>query len=78
MSATATSSGGRRRSDCWRPYDADVIVYGHTHRPLLLRDRGRVVVNPGAAGPRRFNLTPGIAKLVVQDRFAHVELIALS
>jgi len=59
-------------------YDADVIVYGHTHRPLFLRDRGRVVVNPGAAGPRRFNLTPGIAKLVVQDRVAHVELIALS
>jgi putative phosphoesterase len=59
-------------------YDAEVIVYGHTHRPLLLRERGRVVVNPGAAGPRRFNLTPSIAKLVVQDRFADVELIALS
>lgn len=57
-------------------YDAEVIVYGHTHRPLLLRARGRVVVNPGAAGPRRFNLTPSIAKLVVQDRFADVELIA--
>jgi uncharacterized protein len=59
-------------------YGAEVIVYGHTHRPLLLRDGGRVVVNPGAAGPRRFNVTPGIAKLVVQDRFADVELIALS
>jgi hypothetical protein len=59
-------------------YDADVIVYGHTHRPLLLRNRARVVVNPGAAGPRRFSLPAGIAKLVVQDRFADVELIALS
>jgi uncharacterized protein len=59
-------------------YDAEVIVYGHTHRPLLRRDGGRVVVNPGAAGPRRFNLTPSVAKLVVQDRFADVELITVS
>ena len=59
-------------------YDAEVIVYGHTHRPVLLRDSGRMVVNPGAAGPRRFNLTPGIAKLVVQGSFAEVELITLS
>ena len=34
-------------------YGAEVIVYGHTHRPLLLRNGGRLVVNPGAAGPRR-------------------------
>jgi predicted phosphodiesterase len=59
-------------------YDAELIVYGHTHRQLLRRDRGRLVVNPGAAGPRRFNLTPSIAKLVVQDRLADVEFIALS
>jgi putative phosphoesterase len=59
-------------------YDAEIIVYGHTHRPRVLRDRGRVVVNPGAAGPRRFDLTPSIAKLVVQDGSADVELIALN
>jgi len=59
-------------------YDAELIVYGHTHRQLLRRERGRLVVNPGAAGPRRFNLAPSIAKLVVQDRLADVEFIALS
>src|SRR5206468_8457289 len=40
-------------------YAADILVYGHTHKPLVVRDdRGRLVVNPGAAGPRRFNLQP--------------------
>jgi putative phosphoesterase len=58
-------------------YQADVIVYGHTHRALVLRDGNRLVVNPGAAGPRRFKLTPGVAKLVVQDSVADVELIPL-
>ena len=38
-------------------YAADILVYGHTHRRLVLRAAdGRLVVNPGAAGPRRFNL----------------------
>jgi putative phosphoesterase len=59
-------------------YDADVIVYGHTHRALVVRTNdGRVVVNPGAAGPRRFNLQPSVARLVVRDRSVDVEIIAL-
>lgn len=35
--------------------EADVIVYGHTHQPLI-RDLPdfSVVINPGSAGPRRF------------------------
>lgn len=41
--------------------DADIIVYGHTHRPLLqLVDDAVTVMNPGAAGPPRFNLKPSV------------------
>jgi putative phosphoesterase len=41
--------------------DADVIVYGHTHRPLLqLVDRTVTVMNPGSAGPKRFDLLPSV------------------
>ena len=40
---------------------ADVIVYGHTHRPLLeMVDRTVTVMNPGSAGPRRFDLKPSV------------------
>src|SRR3954468_13964880 len=31
-------------------YDADVIVYGHTHQQKVVRAGERLVVNPGAAG----------------------------
>lgn len=47
-------------------YSGDVLVFGHTHRAVVLRDRGgRIVVNPGAAGPRRFDLQPSVARLTV-------------
>ena len=37
--------------------EADIIVFGHSHKPLLeLVDRTVTVMNPGSAGPRRFNL----------------------
>jgi putative phosphoesterase len=46
-------------------YDADVLVYGHTHRALVERAGTRLIVNPGAAGPRRFNVQPSVAILDV-------------
>ena len=37
-------------------YPQQVLVYGHTHRQLIVESEGRLVVNPGAAGARRFDL----------------------
>jgi hypothetical protein len=40
---------------------AEVIVYGHTHRPLLTTvDLVVTVMNPGGAGRRRFDLPPSV------------------
>jgi putative phosphoesterase len=58
-------------------YDADVCVFGHTHRQLVERVGERLIVNPGAAGPRRFDLLPSIAILTIADGRADAELIAL-
>lgn len=58
-------------------YDADVCVYGHTHRQLIERIGARLVVNPGAAGPRRFDLEPSVAILTVAAGRAEAELIPL-
>lgn len=58
-------------------YDADVIVYGHTHRSRIERIGGRLVVNPGAAGPRRFDLEPSCARLRIDGSGTHVELVVL-
>lgn len=59
-------------------YDADVIVFGHTHRPLVVRSGRRLVVNPGAAGPRRFSLMPSVARLTIRYGAASAEIIDLS
>jgi len=58
-------------------YTADVIVFGHTHRPLVERDGHRLVVNPGAAGPRRFDVEPSIAILRILGGKAEADIVAL-
>jgi len=59
-------------------YDADVIVYGHTHKALVVNVDGRWVVNPGAAGPRRFDLLPSVARMVIRDHTVDITLVDLS
>lgn len=58
-------------------YPAQVIVYGHTHRQLITTVDGRTVVNPGAAGARRFKLEPSVARMTIADGRADVTLVAL-
>jgi putative phosphoesterase len=59
-------------------YDADVVVYGHTHRPLVTRKDGALFVNPGAAGPKRFNISPSVGRLTIVDGRAEAEIIDIS
>jgi putative phosphoesterase len=58
-------------------YSADVLIYGHTHRPLIERSGERLVVNPGAAGPRRFDLQPSVARLTIANGRADAQLLWL-
>ena len=59
-------------------YAARVIVYGHTHRQLIAHAGGRLVVNPGAAGARRFDLVPSVARLTIEGGVPNVSLIELA
>jgi uncharacterized protein len=61
-----------------KAYDADVIVYGHTHIQKVSRIGGRLIVNPGAAGPRRFNLEPSVALLTLNEGVSVVEIVPLA
>lgn len=58
-------------------YPAQVIVYGHTHKQLVSHADGRLVVNPGAAGARRFNLQPSVALLRLDGDRVAVEIVEL-
>lgn len=59
------------------PDDA-VVITGHSHKPLIERRDGRLYVNPGSAGPRRFRLPVSVALLQVDAGQAQAELIELA
>jgi putative phosphoesterase len=59
-------------------YDADVVVYGHTHRPLVTRHDGRLFVNPGAAGAKRFDISPSVGRLIISNKKAEIEIIDIT
>ncbi len=60
-------------------YAGDIIVFGHTHRAVIVRtEDGRIAVNPGAAGPRRFDVEPSVARLTIRGGRAEVEIIGLA
>jgi putative phosphoesterase len=62
-------------------YRGDVVIFGHTHKAVVVRDGGRLAVNPGAAGPRRFDLRPSVARLTItagRPAAIDVEIISLA
>jgi hypothetical protein len=64
-------------------YDGDVLIFGHTHRAVVVELKGaqgrpRWVVNPGAAGPKRFDVVPSVGLLTVAAGIAAVEIIELA
>jgi len=59
-------------------YRGDVVVFGHTHRALIVRDDRRTAVNPGSAGPKRFELQPTVARVTIRGGEADVEIISLA
>jgi len=43
------------------PAEIDVLIYGHSHRASTRYKDGVLYLNPGSAGPKRFDLPPSIA-----------------
>lgn len=53
------------------------VVYGHSHQPSIETRDGVLYINPGSAGPRRFNLPVTVARVSVTGREIHPEIINL-
>ncbi|HUA25194.1 MAG TPA: metallophosphoesterase family protein [Steroidobacteraceae bacterium] len=51
-----------------------VVVTGHSHEPAVVDRSGTLFVNPGSAGPRRFNLPITIAYLTIAEGSATAEI----
>lgn len=54
-----------------------VVVSGHSHKPVVEEKRGVLYLNPGSAGPRRFTLPVCVAHLHVGPNTLRAELIEL-
>lgn len=64
----------KQRIDELRP---DVVVFGHSHKPLI-EEHGKVLYfNPGSAGPKRFSLSHSVGLLRCQNGEPQGELIHL-
>ena len=55
----------------------DVVVSGHSHKPLVEHRRGALFVNPGSAGPRRFKLPIAVAELLIEGRSVSARIVEL-
>ena len=56
----------------------DVVVSGHSHKPLIERKKGVMYLNPGSAGPRRFSLPVSVALLTVSPSQLESRIVELS
>jgi predicted phosphodiesterase len=45
----------------------NTVICGHTHRPVIEDYRGTLLINPGSAGPRRFELPVSVALIRIRD-----------
>lgn len=56
----------------------DVVVYGHSHKPLIEQRNSVLYINPGSAGPRRFKLpiTAGELRLSRQSIAPNIKEVA--
>jgi putative phosphoesterase len=55
-----------------------VVIFGHSHKPLIETQSGVLYLNPGSAGPRRFRLPVTVARLKIGTRTIKPEIVRLS
>lgn len=55
-----------------------VVVFGHSHQPLVEERGGVLYVNPGSSGPRRFRLPIGIGELLITGSSVSARIVDLA
>lgn len=57
--------------------EAGLVVFGHSHRPVIRQVGATLAVNPGGAGAARFGLTPSIALAEIRGGKVSARIVAL-
>ena len=63
-----------RALEAFEPGDVDVILFGHSHRPLVKRHGGILLANPGSPTDKRLNPRYSYALLTIDGRHADVRV----
>lgn len=53
------------------------VVFGHSHKPAIEWRRGVLFLNPGSAGPRRFQLPVTVAWLDIELNVLNAQIVEL-
>lgn len=56
----------------------DIVIAGHSHKPLIERRGAVLYLNPGSAGPRRFKLPVTIARMTIARGAVEAQIIELA
>jgi hypothetical protein len=57
--------------------DSDLVVFGHSHKPLQLQDEQTLFFNPGSAGPGRFSLPVTLGKIKIEKSEMTTEILEI-
>lgn len=57
--------------------DVSLVICGHSHRSVVQQREGVLYVNPGSAGPRRFNLPISVGELIIKKNKITPRIISL-
>jgi putative phosphoesterase len=55
----------------------DAVVYGHSHKSVVDKREGVLYLNPGSAGPRRFQLPVTVALVHIDEQSIRAEIVTL-
>lgn len=54
------------------------VIAGHSHKPGITDKNGVLFLNPGSAGPRRFNLPVAVARMFIDSTGVRAEICTLA
>ena len=66
-----------KKDVAWELGDTDVVVFGHTHKYLEKTVDGRLWLNPGSCGRRRFDQEITMAVMEIEDGKYTVEKVVI-
>lgn len=55
----------------------DVVISGHTHKPMVEWKHGVMYLNPGSAGPQRFHLPISLALVTMDEKGIETQIVEL-